>query len=236
MSRLQITSYRPRRHFFEHLLEASEELANVWLRRRVTIPAELELSGRANSLIDSAERLPSVTCAFKGCTGCEQPTKKFIASSRYQTDCPSDRQLRAHILAKRSAQIGSIANIDESKFWDVYKQALAVRERQSIPVVGAAVDRRAFEHTLQVYNDDCVRSLICFVCARICLDSGCARSHIRYYDGAWLLQLPKGSPKKNFSKAVFEERSINTVVHWPFVDTLSRTSISATGSYDGTPT
>jgi hypothetical protein len=98
MSRLQITSYRPRRHCFEHLLEASEELANVWLRRHVTIPAELELSGRANAWIDSAERLPSVTCAFKGCTGCEQPTKKFVDSSRYQTDCPSDRQLRVHVL------------------------------------------------------------------------------------------------------------------------------------------
>ena len=68
------------------------------------------------------------------------------------------------------------------------------------------MDRRAFEHTLQVYNDDCARSLICFVCARICLDSGCAHSHIRYYDGAWLLQLPRGSLKKNFSSAVFEER------------------------------
>jgi hypothetical protein len=32
------------------------------------------------------------------------------------------------------------------------------------------------------------------------------RSHIQYYDGARLLQLPKGSLKKNLSKAVFEER------------------------------
>ena len=195
----------------------------------------MELSGQADSLIDSAERLPSVTCAFKGCTGCEQPTQQFVAASRYQNECASDRQLRAHIYSKHLDQIGGVADVDEDKLWDVYKQALAVRERQNIPMVGAAVDRRAFEHTIQVYNDDCVRALICFVCARICLDSGCARSHIRYYDGAWLLQLPRGSLKKNFSKAVFEERYQQ---HGSplFVDTLSRTSISATGSYDGTPT
>ena len=59
---------------------------------------------------------------------------------------------------------------------------------------------------MQVYNDACVRSLICFVCARVYLDSGSIRSPIEYYDGDWLLHLPRGSSQKKCSKSVFEDR------------------------------
>ena len=72
--------------------------------------------------------------------------------------------------------------------------------------MGLSIDRRAFEYTLQRYNDDNIRSLICFACARIQLDTGGPRSHIRFYHGGWLFNLPKGSLTKNFSKARFEER------------------------------
>ena len=66
-------------------------------------------------------------------------------------------------------------------------------------MVGPAVDRRAFEHTLEGYSDDRIRALMCFACARICLDTGGARSHIEFVTGGWLLALPSGSLKKNFA-------------------------------------
>ena len=78
----------------------------------------------------------------------------------------------------------------------MYKEGLAVQERRRVPVVGAAVDRRAFEKTLEVYNDDSIRSLICFVCARVCLHTGGAHSAINYRPGEWLLTLPTGTKKK----------------------------------------
>ena len=37
---------------------------------------------------------------------------------------------------------------------------------QGVPVVGPSVDRRTFGHLREVYNDDAIRSMICFVCAQ----------------------------------------------------------------------
>ena len=104
----------------------------------------------------------------------------------------ADRVLKAHIERMHKDEIQNIALVEEDYVWDVYKEALAVQERRRVPVVGAAVDRRAFQTTLEVYNDDSIRSLICFVCARVCLHTGGAHSAINYQRGAWLLNLPTG--------------------------------------------
>ena len=121
-------------------------------------------------------------------------------------ESPWDRHLRGHVLTEHVQQILDMTGPEEEHPWDVYKQAVAVRERQTVPTVGSAVDRRAFEQTLQVYNDGRVRALICFACARICLDTGGPRSHISFKSGGWLLALPIGSLTKNFSKTEFEKR------------------------------
>ena len=100
-------------------------------------------------------------------------------------------------------EIQDVAFVEEDgDVWDVYKDALAVQERSRVPVVGAAVDRRAFETTLEVYNDDSIRSLICFVCARVCLRTGGSHSEINYRPGSWLLGLPPGSSEKSRGKRV----------------------------------
>ena len=39
------------------------------------------------------------------------------------------------------------------RFYDTYREALAVKERQGVPAVAPAVDRQAFDTTLAVYND-----------------------------------------------------------------------------------
>ena len=108
-------------------------------------------------------------------------------------DAFGDRVLKAHILRHHKEQIQDLALAEEDDdVWEVYKEGLAVQERRRVPVVGAAVDRRAFETTLEVYNDDSIRSLICFVCARVCLHTGGAHSAINYRPGEWLLTLPTG--------------------------------------------
>ena len=82
----------------------------------------------------------------------------------------------------------------------------SAKEREGFPMVGASIERRVFEYTQQVYNDDAVRALICTVCARIRVDTGRARSEIDFKSGAWLFRLPPGNLRKNFSKAEFERR------------------------------
>ena len=86
------------------------------------------------------------------------------------------------------------------------KEALAVRERETFPQVSLAVDRRSFEYTCAVFNDARIKALVCFACARIQLDTGGVRSRISMYSGDWLLNLPEGSLKNNFSMDLFSER------------------------------
>ena len=81
-----------------------------------------------------------------------------------------------------------------------------MREREKYPHVGLSVDRRCFEYTCAVFNDANVKALVCFACARIQLDTGGIRSRISMCSGAWLLNLPRGSLKKNFSMDLFTER------------------------------
>jgi hypothetical protein len=87
--------------------------------------------------------------------------------------------------------------------YDVYLQALAVRERMGIPVYGPSIQRRIIEYTQQVYNDSMIRALICCLCARIQVDTGRRTSDIEFQHGGWFFRLPRGSSHNNFSKKDF---------------------------------
>merc|ERR1712078_323681 len=207
LSHLRLCPHRPRKHSFEKRLEGAERLANTHLRSRVTVPATVEQDPHAQRTIDSAMSLPRIHCAFAKCTACTE--EDFSEDVKVVRDMDRvsgwqegdrhaevfwDRVLKAHILRKHKQLIQGVAFVEEDDdLWDVYKEGLAVQERRRVPVVGAAVDRRAFETTLEVYNDDIIRSLICFVCARGCLETGGAHSAINYRRGSWLLTLPTGT-------------------------------------------
>ena len=210
LSHLRLCQHRPRKHSFEKRLEGAERLANVHLRSRVTIPATVEQDPHAQKMIDSAVSLPRIHCAFAKCTACTE--EDFAEDAKVVQDIDRvsgwqdddrhaevfwDRVLKAHILRKHKQLIQGVAFVEEDDdVWDVYKEGLAVQERRRVPVVGAAVDRRAFETTMEVYNDDSIRSLICFVCARVCLHTSGAHSQINYRPGEWLLSLPTGIKEK----------------------------------------
>jgi len=206
LARLCVFPQRLRKHAFEERLDGAARLAVSHLRRRVTLPPELETRQDLQGVLDTALRLPIVSCAFRGCTYREECGGGNTESLNQWADSPCDRRLREHVLNKHGRLIQDVAQVAEEWIWDVYKQALAVQERQTVPAVGAAIDRRAFEHTLQRYNDDSIRALICFACARVCLDTGGPRSHIEFKEGGWFLALPVGSVQKNFSKDEFERR------------------------------
>jgi len=210
LSHLRLCAHRPRKHWFEQRLEGAARLAKDHLRSRVTISANLEKDPNSQALIDSGMSLPRIHCAFTSCTGSfEEVFKEDEAKVRaLQKESGSldedphaqafgDRVLKEHIVRQHKDTIRKVALVEEdADVWDVYKEALAVQERQRVPVVGAAVDRRAFQTTLEVYNDDSIRSLICFVCARVCLHTDGAHSAINYRLGAWLLKLPTGIYEK----------------------------------------
>ena len=103
--------------------------------------------------------------------------------------------LRPHILTVHKQAILNAAGVEEDtddNVYDLYREALAVQDRTNVPAVGPAVDRRAFDATLAVYNDEKIQALICAVCARICVQTAGPRSDIAYQNGVWFLKLPPG--------------------------------------------
>ena len=47
----------------------------------------------------------------------------------------------------------------------LYNSALAEKERSSVPLLGHSTDRRVLEHVREVFHDDNVHVLVCFMCA-----------------------------------------------------------------------
>jgi len=63
----------------------------------------------------------------------------------------------------------------------VYCAAIEALEQQTVPCVGASLDRRCRHQFLAQFNDASVKSLICFVCARVLpYDANDKTKEIRY--------------------------------------------------------
>ena len=210
---IKIRSERLRKPEPDLLLEAAQMIAEKYLRDQVTLPADPDDTRkslpRQNS--ESGGWLPLVSCGFLGCDWNDSTINNEF---EYEDDPehPCDQRLRAHVISKHGHTIHGEACkiIGQEKAlkcrWDIYKEALAVKERKSIPVAGASVDRRVCEATARVFNDACVRALICSACARVKVDTGGLRSEIEFITGKWLFSLPPGSLVKNFSMAEFKQR------------------------------
>ena len=160
LARLQLCPWPRRQHAFEQRAAGAARPASACLRARVTLPADLADQPNWQEMINSADRLPRICCAFRTCDGFEKADEDEAAQDEKKAEPFWDRVLKAHILRKHKNEIQNIALVEEEYVWDVYKEALAVQERRSVPAVGAAVDRRAFEATLGRYNDDNIQALI----------------------------------------------------------------------------
>ena len=218
---------RVRRPEPDLLLEAAEKVAEKCLRDHVTMPADPDNTEVSLQDAESGGWLPPASCAFRRCTWCV--AAKASSKSAYEEDPehPWDQELREHVASAHSPAIqGFVRDIvgpERAKQceWDIYKEACSAQERKSIPVTGPSVDRRTCERTVHVYNDERVRALVCFACARVKVDTGRIRSAIAFRTGKWLFSLPPGSLVKNFSMAEFTRRYRKSGT--PLADPGSRT-------------
>ena len=112
-----------------------------------------------------------MSCAFADCE--KFPSVEDADGSEHARVDLDECDLRAHILHEHKKAIQKAAQVedDEDLIYDIYREALAIQERKRVPAVGPAVDRRAFDATLAVYNDQRIQALICCCCARICLQT-----------------------------------------------------------------
>jgi hypothetical protein len=214
---VRMVSDRPRCTEPERMHVAARSLADH-LRKHVTVPADWANPEKPFLDVAKGNRLPPVSCAFKDCRwhgGNERVTRAMREAAKDDRtgtyEHPWDFQLRAHVLNDHAASLESVLGglqLPREVAWDVYKEALAVRQRSTEQIAGPSIDRRSLEYTLQLYNDDMVRSLICGVCARIRVDTGHVHSDIGFRSGGWLLTLEDKHPgiiEKVCSQARFDK-------------------------------
>ena len=148
----------------ERLNEAAGLVAEACLRERVTLPAHPQNTAEPWTEVASGGYLPPVSCAFWNCIwhvrGDLPVTHAF---ARAQQEHPWDAMLRKHVLAAHGESLRKVVTplLDEQRaeihLYDIYLQALAVKERQGFPACGASIERRAFAYTNHVYNDAYIR-------------------------------------------------------------------------------
>ena len=117
--------------------------------------------------------LPLWHCAFQGCT---------VTSSSLHGNTNHEEGLWHHLwksgthkqallkLINKYRLQDSFLDLEETAF-TLFNQALAESQRQSCPLLGIATDRRSLLHLGEVFREDNVTTLMCFLC-------GC--KHIRH--------------------------------------------------------
>ncbi len=95
---------------------------------------------------------------------------------------PLDEALAVHVQAKHSREVLQCldakfdAAYKEEYVSPLHKEALEIKEGETVAVVNESKDRKAIEHIMQKDNNKNIRSSICFNCAYIKVDSEGIRS------------------------------------------------------------
>ena len=137
------------------------------LRSDLLLPLHPELAemGQIWKDVDTPVALPAWHCAFQGCTA---------SSCQWKTRNNHQADLWQHVWSAKTHRKQIEKIIHEFRLTDnfldlsevaftLYNQALLERERDSCPAVGLATDRRALSHLGEVFYEENVSSLICFI-------------------------------------------------------------------------
>ena len=137
---------------------------------------------------------PSYHCAMRNCswTSAHMPcfldrsVSNFVSqeghwrllqvSERIQNEgigcCNLSTCLRQHLADAHSDVIDTACGRDtREKHYSFYLEAIAHKEQQTMPMVGASIDRRTFGHVAANLTEASVRSMVCMCCARVFLSN-----------------------------------------------------------------
>ena len=157
------------RVFFLHRWQQAALKLRGLLRSNVLLPLDPS-GGRTDSVwtdVSKALVLPSWHCAFAGCAE---------ASCGWQAGDSHEEGLWNHLWISGKHKIILLSlveeyNLNESSLnseeaaFTLYNQALLEAERESCPLRGLATDRRAALHLGEVFTEDNVSTLMCFICS-----------------------------------------------------------------------
>ncbi len=177
------------------------------------MPGSRAEAAKTSSKDNDSERLPLVACAVQGCVWNKSENKYPKIWLNESEEHPLDEALARHVRTQHATTILACVAEEvqkdntEEMVWAIYKKALEIKAGDEVPIANEAVDRRVIEYTMHLYNDENIKSLICFNCACRKLCTGGIRSEINFFRGQVLLEkLPAGSFTKNYAMHVFEDR------------------------------
>ena len=150
------------------------------LRENVLLPLDPRVDKAEGVFTDvqSGISLPLWHCPFQYCVanGKTTPCGATARATSTEGKPPGsyEKELWAHIRLCHNSVLRDVA-----RKWDLFEKsmkqdevcltlfnsALAEKERSSLPLLGHSTDRRVLEHVRQVFRDDNVHVLMCFVCA-----------------------------------------------------------------------
>ena len=148
------------------------------------------------------------------------PPRRLDESGAYAC-CGQASCLREHLVVAHAAALQKTCGLEGflSDSYDYYLEAVAVRERQSMPKVGCSVDRRTFQHVKEDLADDSVRALVCMCCQCIATTSNgnTKIGFINAFDYFFKMIRP-GSFDWNWDFNKYRSRFVLPQGGWLFVD------------------
>ena len=93
----------------------------------MTLPHSFPTDANIQDELNSGNRLPPVSCAFKHCSWDVSGVIVEATDVRKSIEHHWDRHLRKHVLDHHREELHHAIEDTEADAWDVYKQALAIQ-------------------------------------------------------------------------------------------------------------
>ena len=131
------------------------KLLSDHMRDRPTLPASWDDASVSFEDVALAIRLPLYSCPFSRCV--------FATDARV---C-----YLKHLVDYDSPHLELIPNVcgtpQHKTPLDFVYNAMSMKERNKIPLIGPATTRRALRTLIRRYNDETIAALVCFSCGQI---------------------------------------------------------------------
>ena len=137
------------------------------LRKFPLLPPDPLDPTRSYTNVESCAKLPTLHCAFVGCSFAKDWHPKYHWSL--------ERALYSHLLGShRKQEMKDVFDKCSEPKDDLemtalayYTAAVCEREREHIPIIGPSIDRRTLTLVCRLAGSDNIQSLMCFCCAQI---------------------------------------------------------------------
>ena len=174
---------REYRHLFLYRWQlAARELCENHLREDLTLPMDprSDHASKAWTDVDTAVVLPTWHCGFRDCSSNSCNQKMFMQQNHeygiwhHIWHTAKHKEVLSNIIEKYDLTEKKVKDVEETAF-TLMNQAYMMKERQSCPCLGIATDRRSLSHLGEVFFEDNVEVLMCFIC-------GCKHIHHKGFD------------------------------------------------------